>query len=55
VTRTNFPVVAHDLPPAVTVDGLLGLDFFRDLVLTLDFARGRIDLRPPRPWWRVWR
>jgi predicted aspartyl protease len=51
--RTDFPVAAHDMPPAVTYDGLLGLDFFRNLVLTLDFARGRASLRPPS-WWRFW-
>jgi len=27
--RTDFPVVAHTLPPSASVDGLLGLDFFR--------------------------
>jgi len=53
--RANFPVVAHDMPPAVTYDGLLGLDFFRGLVLTLDFARGDVTLKPPRRWWRLWR
>jgi hypothetical protein len=54
-TRDSFLVIAHDPPPAVITDGLLGLDFFRGLVLTLDFARGRIDLGPSRPWWRPWR
>ena len=53
--REDFSLLAHELPPAVTVDGLLGLDFFRGLVLTLDFARGRIDLTPPRRWWPPWR
>lgn len=52
--RTDFPVTAHDLPPAVGYHGLLGVDFFRGLVLTVDFARGRVSLRPPRAWWRVW-
>jgi hypothetical protein len=54
-TRSNFRVVAHDMPPAVTYDGLLGLDFFRGLVLTLDFSRGRVSLNPPRRWWQLWR
>lgn len=54
-TRTAFPVVAHNLPPRVTVDGLLGLDFLRGRVLTLDFARGRITLTPPPRWWQFWR
>jgi hypothetical protein len=49
--RIDFPVAAYDLPPAVTVDGLLGLDFLRGRVLTLDFARGRVGLRGPRRWW----
>src|SRR5436190_2251748 len=39
--RTEFVVAARDFPLGVEVDGLLGLDFFRGLVLTLDFARGR--------------
>jgi predicted aspartyl protease len=54
VVRTGFPLVIHDLPPAVAVDGLLGLDFLRGHVLTLDFHHGRMTLRPPRPWWRPW-
>ena len=37
-------VLAHDLPPETGVDGLLGLDFFRDLILTLDFRAGQILL-----------
>jgi hypothetical protein len=53
--RTDFSVAAHDMPPAVGYDGLLGLDFFRGLVLTLDFARGQIKLRSPRAWWQLWR
>ena len=35
--RENFPVLAHTLPPSATVDGLLGLDFFRGGRLELDF------------------
>ncbi|HYH65085.1 MAG TPA: retropepsin-like aspartic protease [Urbifossiella sp.] len=51
--RADFPVAAHDFPPAVTFDGLLGLDFLRGRLLTLDFARGRVGLRQPRTW-RPW-
>ena len=40
----GFPVVAHDLPPIAAVDGLLGLDFLRNQVLTLDFQKGQITL-----------
>jgi predicted aspartyl protease len=42
--RTNFPVVAHTLPPTASVDGLLGLDFFRDQELILDFRKGVVVL-----------
>jgi predicted aspartyl protease len=42
--RTTFPVLGHTLPPSAGVDGLLGLDFFRDQLLTLDFRGGRASL-----------
>jgi hypothetical protein len=42
--RFGFTVVAHDLPATTTADGLLGLDFFRDTALTLDFRKGVIVL-----------
>lgn len=42
--RFIFPVIGHTLPPASAVDGLLGLDFLRDQVLTLDFRSGQIGL-----------
>ena len=42
--RADFPVVAHTLPPPAIVDGLLGLDFFRLQVLTLNFRKGEISL-----------
>ena len=35
-TRTSFPVNAHNLPSGTSVDGVLGLDFFRGQVLKLD-------------------
>ncbi len=50
--RVAFPVVAHELPAAFDGDGLVGLDFLAGRVLTLDFARGRVALRPSRRrWW----
>lgn len=53
--RTDFPVLWLPLDPGVMVDGLLGLDFFRDRILTLDFYRGRITLAAPWWWWlRRW-
>ena len=43
--RSQFPILAHTLPPNVSVDGLLGLDFLRALRLTIDFRKGQITLR----------
>jgi predicted aspartyl protease len=37
-------VLAHDLPAVAAVDGLLGLDFFRNLSLSIDFRAGQITL-----------
>jgi hypothetical protein len=42
--RVDFPVIAHTLPPSASVDGLLGLDFFRNQALNLDFRTGIITL-----------
>jgi predicted aspartyl protease len=53
--RSNYPVLWLPIPPTSRIDGLLGLDFFRGLVLTLDFARGRVSLAPPKKWWQIWR
>jgi predicted aspartyl protease len=51
----SLPVVAHELPDGFQGHGLLGRDYFDGLILTVDFARSTVRLRPPRPWWRVWR
>jgi hypothetical protein len=37
-------VVTHTLPPSSAIDGLLGLNFFREKVLTVDFVSGTVDL-----------
>ena len=42
--RFGFPVLAHSLPAGALADGLLGLDFLRNQVLTLDFRAGQIIL-----------
>jgi len=42
--KRSFLVLAQTLPPSAGVDGLLGLDFFRDRELRLDFRHGLIDL-----------
>jgi len=42
--RTCFPVLGHTLPPSAGIDGLLGLDFVRGQILTVDFRTGTITL-----------
>lgn len=42
--KPDFAVVAHTLPPSALVDGLLGLDFMRAQVLTVDFRVGELTL-----------
>ena len=42
--RTNFSILSHALPPSATIDGLLGLDFFRGQKLIVDFRQGSISL-----------
>ena len=42
--RFGFPVIAHSLPPQSAVDGLLGLDFLRGHILTVDFQAGQLAL-----------
>lgn len=40
--RYGLEVLAHTLPPTSGVDGLLGLDFFRGLRLSVDFRSGQL-------------
>jgi hypothetical protein len=42
--RFIFPVVGHARPLTSGVDGLVGLHFVSDQVLTIDFRAGQIDL-----------
>jgi predicted aspartyl protease len=42
--RQGFPVLCHTLPSSVGVDGLLGLDFLRGQLLTVDFRLGQVAL-----------
>ena len=42
--RVDFPVLGHTLPPSAGVDGLIGLDFFRDRNLLIDFRAGQITV-----------
>lgn len=48
-------VVAHELPATFEGHGLLGRDFFGYNVLTVDFTRSIVTLRPPAPRWQFWR
>lgn len=43
-TRANMRIIAHTLPPSAGIDGLLGLDFLRGQVLTIDFRQSMLDL-----------
>jgi hypothetical protein len=43
--KTNFQIIAHDFPPTSSVDGMLGLDFLRGNVLTVDFVKGEVELK----------
>ncbi len=42
--RLGFPVLAHSLPPAAGIDGLLGLDFLRGSILKVDFPNAMLTL-----------
>ena len=44
-TRHDLAVLAHTLPPSASVDGLLGLDFFRGRTITIDFQAGHVDMK----------
>lgn len=42
IVKEDFPVFVHSLPASAKIDGVLGLDFLRGHVLTLDFKTGEI-------------
>jgi predicted aspartyl protease len=42
----NLTIISHQLPPSANIDGLLGLDFLRGQVLTINFQKGEITLDP---------
>jgi hypothetical protein len=44
----NLHVLCHDLPPESGVDGLLGINFFRQFKLTIRFRKGIVDLTKER-------
>ena len=53
VSKKSFEVAFTQLNPASKIHGLLGLDFFRGRILTVDFVRGTVVL--VRPWRRLFR
>lgn len=42
--REEFVVVVHDVGSSVPIDGVIGLDFLRELELRINFRRGEIEL-----------
>jgi predicted aspartyl protease len=44
ILKRNFSVLAFQLPVTTFVDGLLGLDFFRNKKLTINFSDGFIEV-----------
>jgi len=44
LTHREFPVLVHDFPAGIRIDGLLGLDFFRDTNLAIDFRARTITV-----------
>ena len=42
--RRDFPILCHTLPPTTNIDGLIGLDFLRGCLLTVDFRAGVLTL-----------
>jgi len=42
--RLGLGIVGHTLPPSATIDGLLGLDFFRKSRLTIDFRKNLVKI-----------
>lgn len=45
IERQEFEVVCHPVPLGMQAHGLLGLDFLRDHVLTIDMIGGQITLK----------
>ena len=43
--RRNFKVVSRSLPAGLGIDGLLGLNFFKNKELTIDFKLSEIRLK----------
>ena len=44
LTRRNFKVISRSLPVGLGIDGLLGLNFFKNKELTIDFKLSEIRM-----------
>ena len=44
IKKENFPVVGLDLPVSSFTNGLLGMDFLREVKAVIDVAKGEIQL-----------
>ena len=44
VTKRNFHILEHPMPEDAGADGLLGLDFFENTSLTIDFILSEIGI-----------
>ena len=45
LTRRNFKVISRALPIGLGIDGLLGLNFFKNKELTIDFKLSEIRIK----------
>lgn len=44
ITKANLAIVGHQLPEGLEVDGMLGLNFFDNERLTIDFKQNTVEL-----------
>jgi predicted aspartyl protease len=44
IERSRFPVLCHNIASGATFNGVLGLDFFRDRRLCIDFRVGEVSV-----------
>ena len=44
LVHQDFSILCHTLPPSSTVDGVLGLDFFRGRKLAIDLREGKVEI-----------
>lgn len=51
-TAVRLSVIAYTLPPSTFLDGVLGLDFFRETRLVVDFRAGELWLELETSWAR---